>query len=68
MIMRNFDPKYEKHEAKKDPEHARRHRIEEEIGATGAVGSGGYAFHEHHEEKESKREEEDNIERAGNQT
>ncbi|KAJ7540868.1 hypothetical protein O6H91_10G034500 [Diphasiastrum complanatum] len=45
---------YEKHEAKKDPEHARRHKIEEELAATGAVGAGGYGLHEHHEKKDAK--------------
>nr|ABR18403.1 unknown [Picea sitchensis] len=32
---------YEKHETKKDPENAGRHKIEEEIAAAAAVGSGG---------------------------
>lgn len=50
---------YEKHEAKKDPENARRHKIEEEIAAAAAVGSGGYAFHERHEKKEDKEEAEE---------
>ncbi|KAJ6817258.1 uncharacterized protein M6B38_411940 [Iris pallida] len=50
---------YEKHESKKDPEHARKHRIEEEIAAAAAVGSGGYAFHEKHEKKEAKEEAEE---------
>ncbi|CAH9101647.1 unnamed protein product [Cuscuta europaea] len=49
---------YEKHEAKKDPEHAHRHKIEEEVAAAAAVGSGGFAFHEHHEKKEAKEDEE----------
>uniref|UniRef100_A0A0C9S4Y4 TSA: Wollemia nobilis Ref_Wollemi_Transcript_13557_1011 transcribed RNA sequence n=1 Tax=Wollemia nobilis TaxID=56998 RepID=A0A0C9S4Y4_9CONI len=48
---------YEKHEAKKDPENARRHKIEEEVAAAAAVGGGGFAFHEHHEKKEDKKEE-----------
>ncbi|KAJ7528783.1 hypothetical protein O6H91_15G019700 [Diphasiastrum complanatum] len=48
---------YEKHEAKKDPEHAHRHKIEEEIAAAGAVGAGGYVFHEHHEKKDAKEAE-----------
>ncbi|WP_216075783.1 hypothetical protein, partial [Acinetobacter indicus] len=48
---------YERHEAKKDPEHAHKHKIEEEILATAAVGAGGYAFHEKHEKKEFKKEE-----------
>ncbi|KAG6776201.1 hypothetical protein POTOM_019707 [Populus tomentosa] len=50
---------YEKHEAKKDPEHAHRHKIEEEIAAAAAVGTGGFGFHEHHEKKETKKEEEE---------
>ncbi|QHN79179.1 Abscisic stress-ripening protein [Arachis hypogaea] len=50
---------YEKHEAKKDPEHAHRHKIEEEVAAAAAVGSGGFAFHEHHEKKEAKEEDEE---------
>ncbi|KAJ7554563.1 hypothetical protein O6H91_06G145500 [Diphasiastrum complanatum] len=49
---------YEKHEAKKDPEHAHRHKLEEELAATAAVGAGGYVFHEHHEKKEAKNEAE----------
>lgn len=49
---------HEKHEAKKDPEHAHRHKIEEEIAAVAGVGAAGFAFHEHHEKKESKKEEE----------
>jgi hypothetical protein len=39
---------HEKHKAKKDPEHARSHRIKEEIAATIAAGSAGLAIHEHH--------------------
>ncbi|XP_059077612.1 abscisic stress-ripening protein 5-like [Cryptomeria japonica] len=50
---------YEKHEAKKDPENAHRHKIEEEIAAAAAVGGGGAVFHEHHEKKEDKKEEEE---------
>ena len=50
---------YEKHEAKKDPEHAHRHKIEEEIAAAAAVGSGGYAFHEHHEKKKDHKDAEE---------
>jgi len=45
---------YEKHESKKDPEHAGRHKIEEEVAAAAAVGGGGYAFHEHHEKKQDE--------------
>ncbi|XP_028074660.1 uncharacterized protein LOC114277039 [Camellia sinensis] len=48
---------YKKHQSKKDPEHAHKHKIEEEIAAEAAVGSGGYAFHEHHEKKNAKEEE-----------
>lgn len=54
-----LDDQCEKHEAKKDPEHAHRHKLEEEIAAVGAVGAGGYAFHEHHDKKETKKEEEE---------
>ncbi|ONK77523.1 uncharacterized protein A4U43_C02F7460 [Asparagus officinalis] len=50
---------YEKHESKKDPEHAHRHKIEEEIAAAAAVGGGGYAFHEKHERKEAREEAEE---------
>ncbi|KAJ6920262.1 hypothetical protein NC651_014000 [Populus alba x Populus x berolinensis] len=49
----------EKHEAKKDPENAHRHKIEEEAAAAGAVGTGGFGFHEHHEKKATKKEEEE---------
>ena len=50
---------HEKHKSHKDPEHAHRHKLEEEIAAAAAVGAGGYAFHEHHEKKEAKEEEEE---------
>ncbi|KAH9309974.1 hypothetical protein KI387_037885 [Taxus chinensis] len=50
---------YEKHETKKDPENAHRHKIEEEIAAAAAVGTGGFVFHEHHEKKEDKKEAEE---------
>lgn len=50
---------YEKHKAKKDPENAHRHKIEEEIAATAAVGAGGYAFHEHHKKKAARKEVKD---------
>uniref|UniRef100_A0A2P2IVJ4 Uncharacterized protein n=1 Tax=Rhizophora mucronata TaxID=61149 RepID=A0A2P2IVJ4_RHIMU len=50
---------HEKHETKKDPEHAHRHKVEERIGEALALGSGGLAFHEHHEKKEAKKEEEE---------
>ncbi|KAF3956615.1 hypothetical protein CMV_018267 [Castanea mollissima] len=46
---------HEKH----DPEHAPKHKIEEEIAAAAAVGAGGFAFHEHHEKIETKEEEEE---------
>ncbi|GLT59767.1 hypothetical protein SLA2020_325670 [Shorea laevis] len=36
---------HEKHKAKKDPEHAQRHKIEEGVAAALAVGAGGFAFH-----------------------
>ncbi|VAH93449.1 unnamed protein product [Triticum turgidum subsp. durum] len=48
--------KYEKHEAKKDPEHAHKHKIEEEVAAAAAVGAGGFVFHEHHEKKQDHKE------------
>ncbi|CAL5337665.1 unnamed protein product [Camellia sinensis] len=48
---------YKKHQSKKDPEHAHKHKIEEEIAAEAAVGSGEYAFHEHYEKKNAKEEE-----------
>ncbi|CAH9128354.1 unnamed protein product [Cuscuta epithymum] len=50
---------YEKHEAKKDPEHAHEHKIEEEVAVAAAVGSGGFALHEHHEKEEAKKDEEE---------
>ncbi|OEL16775.1 Protein SET DOMAIN GROUP 41 [Dichanthelium oligosanthes] len=50
---------YERHEAKKDPEHAQRHKIEEGVAAVAALGGGGLAFHEHHDKKEAKDEAED---------
>jgi len=50
------DVQHEKHEEKKDPENARRHKIEEEVAAAAAVGEGGYGVHEDHEKKESKEE------------
>ncbi|KAK2420654.1 abscisic stress-ripening protein [Trifolium repens] len=50
---------HEKHEAKKDPENAHKHKIEEEIAAAAAVGSGGFAFHEKHDKKEAKKEDEE---------
>ncbi|XP_059454672.1 abscisic stress-ripening protein 1-like [Corylus avellana] len=50
---------HEKHEAKKDPQHAHKHKVEEEIAAAVAVGAGGYAFHEHHGKKDAKKQEEE---------
>jgi hypothetical protein len=47
---------YEKHEAKKDPENAHRHKITEEVAAAAAVGAGGYVFHEHHEKEKDHKE------------
>ncbi|EPS59139.1 hypothetical protein M569_15671, partial [Genlisea aurea] len=46
---------YEKHKAKTDPEHERRHRIEEGVAAAAALGAGGYAWHEHHEKKADEK-------------
>ncbi|XP_055835937.1 abscisic stress-ripening protein 1-like [Solanum dulcamara] len=48
---------HEKHEAKKDPEYAHKHKIQEEIAAAATVGGGGFAFHEHHDKKDAKKEE-----------
>ncbi|KAF8028658.1 hypothetical protein BT93_E1336 [Corymbia citriodora subsp. variegata] len=48
---------HEKHMAKKDPEHAHRHKIKEEIAAAAAVGAAGFAFHEKHEKKEAKKKD-----------
>jgi hypothetical protein len=56
---------YEKHQAKKDPENAHRHKIEEGVAAVAALGSGGYAFHEHHGKKEAKAAAEDAEEEEG---
>ncbi|XP_031390812.1 abscisic stress-ripening protein 5-like [Punica granatum] len=50
---------HERHEIGKDPEHARRHRVEEELGTAAALGAGGYALHEHHDMKEAKKMEEE---------
>ncbi|GMH31642.1 hypothetical protein Nepgr_033486 [Nepenthes gracilis] len=47
---------HEKHQVKKDPEHAHKHRVAEEIAATVAVGAAGFAVHEHHQKKEFKHE------------
>ena len=46
---------HEKHEARKDPEHARSHKMKEKIAATVAAGSAGFAIHEHHKKKEAKK-------------
>jgi len=48
---------HEKHAVKKDPEHAHRHKITQEVASAVAVGEGGYIFHEHHEKKDSKKKE-----------
>jgi len=50
---------HEKHEEKKDPENAHRHKLEEELAAAAAVGEGGYGFHEHHDKKECEEEDEE---------
>ncbi|CAN6481220.1 unnamed protein product [Victoria cruziana] len=46
---------HEKHQAKKDPENARAHRMKEEIAVTVAVGSAVLVMHEHHEKKAAKK-------------
>jgi len=50
---------YERHEEKKDPEHAARHKLEEELAGAGAVGAEGFAFHERHEKREGRKNEEE---------
>lgn len=45
---------YEMHEAKVDPTHARRHKLEAEVAGATALGSAGYAYHEHREKKKSE--------------
>ncbi|XP_059454673.1 abscisic stress-ripening protein 2-like [Corylus avellana] len=50
---------HEKREAKKDPEGAHKHKVEEEIAAAAAVGAGGYAFHESHKKKDAKKLDEE---------
>ena len=50
---------HEKHEAKKDPEHAHRHKLMEHGAEAAAVGGVGFAIHEHHEKKEAKHEYKD---------
>ncbi|KAF8646827.1 hypothetical protein HU200_065628 [Digitaria exilis] len=47
---------YEGHRAKKDPEHAQRHKIEAGVATAAALGAGGYAYHEHREQKEARYE------------
>ncbi|CAL4959299.1 unnamed protein product [Urochloa decumbens] len=47
---------YEGHRAKKDPEHAQRHKIEAGAATAAALGAGGYAYHEHREQKEAHYE------------
>ncbi len=46
---------YEGHEAKADPEHARRHKLEEEIAGGLGVGSAGLGIYGHHEKKGDER-------------
>jgi hypothetical protein len=48
---------YESHEVKVDPEHAGRHRIEEDVAAATAVGAGGYGIYEHHEMRKAHKGE-----------
>ncbi|XP_020111060.1 abscisic stress-ripening protein 3-like [Ananas comosus] len=48
---------YERHEEKKDPEQAHKHKIEQEVAEAVAVGGAGFAFHEHHEKKEAHKHE-----------
>lgn len=55
---------YERHEEKKDAEHAGRHKTEERIAEAVAVGAGGFALHERHEKKEAVKEENDDREMA----
>eukprot|EP00249_Psilotum_nudum_P010647 c22674_g3_i2 orf=108-359(+) len=46
---------YEKHEAKKDPEHAHKHRVGEAIAGALSVGTGAYAWHERHDKKDAEK-------------
>lgn len=46
---------YEMHEAKVDPAHARRHKLEAELAGAVALGAAGYAYHEHREKQKSER-------------
>ncbi|KAG2603470.1 abscisic stress-ripening protein 5-like [Panicum virgatum] len=50
---------YEGHRAKKDPEHAQRHKMEAGVATAAALGAGGYAYHEHREQKEARYEGKD---------
>lgn len=59
---------YESHEAKKDPEHAARHKMEADVAAASAVGAEGFALYEHHEKKESKEKIEDFEEKLEEET
>ncbi|MCO5577537.1 hypothetical protein L7F22_031368 [Adiantum nelumboides] len=45
---------YEAHEAKVDPLHAQRHKLEAEVAGAAALGSAAYAFHEHREKKKDE--------------
>ncbi len=57
---------FEAHEVKVDPQHAGRHRIEEEVAAATAVGAGGYGLYEHHEvRKNHKAEDQYSYEEQG---
>ncbi len=49
---------FEAHEVKVDPQHAGRHRLEEEVAAAAAVGAGGYGLYEHHEVRKNHKAEE----------
>uniref|UniRef100_A0ACD5XII7 Uncharacterized protein n=1 Tax=Avena sativa TaxID=4498 RepID=A0ACD5XII7_AVESA len=44
---------YEGYEAKKDPAHAQKHKIEAGLAGAAALGAGGYAYHEHREQKQA---------------
>ncbi|KAI5078722.1 hypothetical protein GOP47_0006393 [Adiantum capillus-veneris] len=48
---------YEKHQAKKDPEHAHKHKIGEAVASAVVAGSTVYAKHEHDEKKHHEKEE-----------
>ena len=49
-----FCSQYEAHEAKVDPAHAGRHKLEAEIAGAAALGSAAYAWHEHSEKKKDE--------------